>query len=130
MVSSDGEGLRDGAERRVRWGLDREGTQEEYDAFLEGERERLDKDPELVRFMERVKGFDEGVKADLQTQNEDPRSEGGGVSGAKGRARSLYLSDATWDALQSMAVEAGFERGSGGNVSAFVDAWVWNKLKR
>ena len=134
MVSSGGEGLKDGAERRVKWG-DREGTQEEYDEFLEGERERLDRDPELVRFMERVRGVEEKAADDLSRPYKGRRVEGGTAQGgvkreskAKGSPRSLYLSDETWEALLSMAVEAGFERGSRGNVSAFVEAWVWNRL--
>ena len=135
MVSSEGEGLKDGAERRVKWG-DREGTQEEYDAFLEGERERLDKDPELVRFMERVRGVEGKAADDLSEAYKGRREEPTPATGkpklskAKGSPRSLYLSDETWEALLSMAVEAGFIRADKPNVSAFIDAWVWNNLER
>ena len=124
MVSSDGEGLKDGAERRVRWG-DREGTQEEYDAFLASERERVDRDPELVAFFNRVNAVVKGAEDDLQVH----RGKETRKSKAKGSPRSLYLSDETWEELRGAAVEAGFIRSGEPNVSAFVDAWVWNKLE-
>ena len=41
------------------------GTQAEYDAFLEEERDRIDNDPQLVAFMEHLKSVEKEVDADL-----------------------------------------------------------------
>ena len=126
-VSNDGEGLQDGKERKVKWG-NQEGTQEEYDEWREKERERIDSNPQLVAFYKHLKDVEKGVDEDLGEVK--VRGGGsGGSGGVKGSPRSLYLSDETWEALVGMAVEAGFVRGSRGNVSALIDAWVWNKLE-
>lgn len=113
----------------IRWG-DREGTEEEYLAWLEEERERGER--ELGPMIEKLKG---ALRAGGNVDAAAALLGGGGGSvgaglerGRKGKQRVLYLSDETWEALNSIAVETGFVRAGRGNVSALIDAWVWNRL--
>jgi hypothetical protein len=111
---------------RVKWGLDGEGSEEEYFRMLERERDKQEK--ELAPFFKSIDDAG-GVDAALAELSETGRwgrgvkgkGESEVVSGSGARPRQIHLSDEAWFGLQRLAGEGGFVRGSNPNVRAFLE---------